>query len=116
VLRQRFKRIFSHIPLYRRVFNVELYITDKQDIDIVLEAGEDKEEMILFFSIVSRDFDKDLVILKKVLHQFEQMTHLQNAYKFSEKATLAAGWWFYDVSLKRDLIQRMFQLLQRMLH
>ena len=79
--------------------------------DIVLEAGEDKEEMIPFFSIASREFDKDLDILKKVLHQFEQMTHSQNAYKFSERATLAAGWWFYDVFFKRDFIQRVFQLL-----
>jgi hypothetical protein len=39
--------------------------------DIVLEAEEDKEEMIPFFSIASREFDKDLDILKKVLHQFE---------------------------------------------
>jgi hypothetical protein len=79
--------------------------------DIVLEAGEDKEEMIPFFSIASREFDKDLDILKKVLHQFEQMTHSQNAYKFSERATLAAGWWFYDVFFKRDFIQMVFQLL-----
>lgn len=50
------------------------YITDNRDIDTVLEAGEDREEMILFFSIASRDFDKDLVILKKVFHQLEQMT------------------------------------------
>jgi hypothetical protein len=55
----------------------------------VLEAGEDKEEMIPFFSIASREFDKDLDILKKVLHQFEQMTHSENAYKLSERATLA---------------------------
>jgi hypothetical protein len=67
--------------------------------DAVLEAGEDKEEMIPFFSIASKDFDKDLVILKKVLHQFEQRTHSENAYKFSQRATLAAGWWFYDVIL-----------------
>jgi hypothetical protein len=33
--------------------------------DIVLEAGEDKEEMIPFFSIDSIEFDKDLDILKK---------------------------------------------------
>jgi hypothetical protein len=77
----------------------------------VLEAGEDKEEMIPFFSIASRDFDKDLVILKKVLHQFEQRTHSENAYKFSERATLAAGWWFYDIFFKRDFIQMVFQLL-----
>jgi hypothetical protein len=48
--------------------------------------------MIPFFSIASRDFDKDLIILKKVLHQFEQKTHSENAYKFSERAILDAGW------------------------
>jgi hypothetical protein len=34
--------------------------------DVVLEAGENKEELIPFFSIASRDFDNDLGILKKV--------------------------------------------------
>jgi hypothetical protein len=29
------------------------------------------DEMIPFFSIASTDFDKDLIILTKVLHQFE---------------------------------------------
>ena len=79
--------------------------------DVVLEAGEDQDEMIPFFSIASIDLDKDLGILKKVLHQFEQRTHSENAYRFSERATLAAGWWFYDVSLTRNFIQRVFQLL-----
>ena len=69
------------------------------------------DEMIPFFSIASRDFDQDLVILKKVLHQFEQRTHSENAYKFSERATLAAGWWFYDVFFNRDFIQNIFELL-----
>jgi hypothetical protein len=78
--------------------------------NIVLEA-KDEDEMIPFFSIASRDFDKDLIILKKVLHQFEQRTHSENAYKFSERATLAAGWWFYDVFFKRDFLQKIFQLL-----
>ena len=73
------------------------------------QAQED--EMIPFFSIASRDFDQDLVILKKVLHQFEQRTHSENAYKFSQRATLAAGWWFYDVLFKPDFIQKIFQLL-----
>ena len=77
--------------------------------DIVLEAGQDKEEMIPFFSIASREFDKDLDILKKILYQFEQRTHSENA--ISERATLAAGWWLYDVFFKRDFIQRVFQLL-----
>src|ERR671928_1563863 len=93
------------------VFNVEPYIIDKCDMDIVLEAGGDKEEMIPFFSIASREFDKDLDILKKILYQFEQRTHSENAYRFSERATLAAGWWLYDVFFKHDFIQRVYQLL-----
>src|ERR687886_2820248 len=85
--------------------------------DIILDNNtnndgrQDYEEMIPFFSIASKNFDQDLVILKKVLHQFEQRTHSENAYKFSERATLAAGWWFYDVFFKRDFIQRVFKLL-----
>ena len=67
--------------------------------------------MIPFFSIASRDFDHDLIILKKVLNQFEQRTHSENGYKFSQRATLAAGWWFYDLFFKRDFIQKIFQLL-----
>jgi hypothetical protein len=72
---------------------------------------QEEDEMIAFFSIASRDFDKDLIILKEVLHQFEQRTHSENAYKFSQRATLAAGWWFYEVFFKRDFIQKIFQLL-----
>ena len=82
--------------------------------DIVLDNRNNQAEdddMIPFFSIASRDFDQDLIILKKVLHQFEQRTHSVNAYKFSERATLAAGWWFYDVFFKRDFVQKIFQLL-----
>ena len=69
------------------------------------------DEMIPFFSIASKDFDQDLIILKKVLHQFEQRTHSENAYKFSQRATLAAGWWFYDVFFKRDFVQKIFELV-----
>ena len=72
---------------------------------------QEEDEMVAFFSIASRDFDKDLIILKGVLDQFEQRTHSENAYKFSQRATLAAGWWFYDVFFKRDFIQKIFQLL-----
>ena len=82
--------------------------------DIVLDnrnnnQAEDDNEMIPFFSIASRDFDKDLIILKRILHQFEQKTHSENAYKFSERATLAAGWWFYDVFVTPEFLQRIFQ-------
>lgn len=73
--------------------------------------NHEDEMMIPFFSIASRDFDQDLTILKKVLHQFEQRTHSENAYKFSQRATLAAGWWFYEVFFKPDFVQRIFQLI-----
>jgi hypothetical protein len=76
--------------------------------DVVLEAGENKEELIPFFSIASRDFDKDLGILKKVLHQFEQRAHSENAYRFSERATLAAGWWFMMYPLRVILYKGCF--------
>ncbi|MFZ0513407.1 MAG: hypothetical protein WAM14_17505, partial [Candidatus Nitrosopolaris sp.] len=69
------------------------------------------EMMIPFISISSRDFDQDLTILKKVLHQFEQRTHSENAYKFSQRATLAAGWWFYDVFFKPDFVQKIILIL-----
>jgi hypothetical protein len=75
------------------------------------DDNKQDDEMIPFLSIASRDFDKDLIILKKVLHQFEQRTHSENAYKFSQRATLAAGWWFYDVFFNRDFIQNIFELL-----
>lgn len=78
------------------------------------DNNHDKHEdemMIPFFSIASRDFDQDLTILKKVLHQFEQRTHSENAYRFSQRATLAAGWWFYEVFFKPDFVQKIFQLI-----
>src|SRR5919109_1333420 len=70
-----------------------------------------KQEMIPFFSIASKDFEQDLIILKKVLHQFEQRTHSENAYKFSQRAQMAAGWWFYDIFFKPDFVQKIFQLV-----
>src|ERR671918_1254162 len=70
-----------------------------------------QEEMIPFFSVAARDFDRDLCILKKVLHQFEQRTHSENAYTFSKRATMAAGWWFYDIFFRPDFAQKIFQLV-----
>ena len=58
-----------------------------------------------------KGLDKDLFISKKVLYQLKQRTHSENMYKFGEKATLAAGWWFYDVFFKHDFVQNGFQLL-----
>ena len=71
---------------------------------------KEPEEMIPFFSIASRDFERDLGVLKKILYQFEQRTHSENAYIFSKRATMAAGWWFYDILFKPDFVQKIFQL------
>ena len=65
--------------------------------------------MIPFFSIASRDFERDLSLIKKILYQFEQRTHSENAYIFSKRATMA-GWWFYDIFFKPDFVQKIFQL------
>ena len=72
---------------------------------------KEPEEMIPFFSIASRDFERDLGVLKKILYQFEQRTHSENAYIFSPRAEMAAGWWFYDVLLTRDFLQKIFQII-----
>jgi hypothetical protein len=69
-----------------------------------------REEMVPFFSIASRDFEGDLIVLKKILYQFEQRTHSENGYAFSKRATMAAGWWFYDILVRPDFAQKIFQL------
>lgn len=69
-----------------------------------------KEEMVPFFSVASRDFEGDLDILGKILYQFEQRTHSENGYIFSKRATMAAGWWFYDIFFSPDFVQKIFQL------
>lgn len=70
---------------------------------------KEPEKMIPFFSIASRDFERDLGVIKKILYQFEQRTHSENAYIFSKRATMA-GWWFYDIFFKPDFVQKIFQL------
>ena len=71
---------------------------------------KEPEEMIPFFSIASREFERDLGVLKKILYQFEERTHSENSYIFSKRATMAAGWWFYDIFFKPDFVQKIFQL------
>ena len=68
------------------------------------------DEMIPFFRVASIDFEKDLNVLKKVLYRLELKTHLQGAYKFSSKAELAIGWWFYDIFFRREFVRRLLEL------
>ena len=76
-----------------------------------MEASGEHNEMIPFLSIASREFEKDLNALKLVLGQLEKRTHSENAYRFSERAQMAAGWWFYDVYVTPEFLQRIFQIV-----
>jgi hypothetical protein len=67
------------------------------------------KDFIPFFTVVSNNFEKDLQILKNVLTASEKMTHTEHGYKLSERAEMAAGWWFYDVSMTTDFLQKIFQ-------
>jgi hypothetical protein len=74
-----------------------------------MERDGERNQMIPFLSIASREFEKDLNALKLVMSQLERRTHSENAYRFSEGAQMAAGWWFYDVFVTPEFLQRIFQ-------
>ena len=76
-----------------------------------MEASGDRNQMIPFLSMASREFEKDLNALKLVMNQLVKRTHSENAYRFSERAQMAAGWWFYDVYVTQDFLQRIFQIV-----
>jgi hypothetical protein len=76
-----------------------------------VELGAVRKQMIPFLSIASREFEKDLDALKLVLSQLEKRTYSENAYRFSERAEIAAGWWFYDVFVTAGFLQRLFQIV-----
>jgi hypothetical protein len=40
-----------------------------------------------------------------------KMAYAENGVKLSERAEMAAGWWFYDVFVIRDFLQKLFQQL-----
>jgi hypothetical protein len=64
-----------------------------------------------FFTIVSNSFEKDLEIIKRMLSSFEKMTHTENGFKLSDRAEMAAGWWFYDVSVSEEFATKIFQTI-----
>lgn len=75
--------------------------------------GDDKEGDSFFplFTIVSNNFEKDLSIVRHTFSNFEKMTHSNNGFKFSNRAEMAAGWWFYDVFVTQDFANKIFQEL-----
>jgi hypothetical protein len=76
-----------------------------------MEGSAERNQMVPFLSIASREFEKDLQALRLVLSQLEKRTHFENAYRFSERAEMAAGWWFYDVFVTPEFLQRIFQIV-----
>lgn len=76
-----------------------------------METRREPDQMIPLLSIASQKFEKDLDALRLVLSRLEKRTHSENAYRFSERAEMAAGWWFYDVFVTPEFLQRLFQIV-----
>jgi hypothetical protein len=74
--------------------------------------GESDNKYFPTFTIVSNNFEKDLEIVKRVFSRLQDMTHdSDNGFRLSERAEMAAGWWFYDIYFTRDFAQKVFQTL-----
>lgn len=71
---------------------------------------DQRDRMIPLLSVRSTRFEEDLDIMKLILGQFQKMAHIENGYKFSDRAEMAAGWWFYDVYVTPEFLQGLFQL------
>src|SRR5215218_643015 len=80
-------------------------------IEGVDENPSKEEEYIPFLTVVSNNFEKDLPLVKSMLAASEKMTRAENGFKLSERAEMAAGWWFYDIFVTRDFLQKLFQQL-----
>ena len=74
-----------------------------------MDASEN--EMLPFLTIVSNNFEQDLAAVRQVLSQFEKRVHSESGYKLSDRAEMAAGWWFYDVFVTQEFLQRIFQAI-----
>jgi hypothetical protein len=70
-----------------------------------------KEEYLPFLTVVSNNFEKDLPLVKNMLAASEKMTRAENGFKLSDRAEMAAGWWFYDILVTPDFLQKLFQQL-----
>lgn len=67
--------------------------------------------MFPIFSIVSNNFEKDLDIAKRIFSGLQDMTHAQGGFKLSDRAVLAAGWWFYDIYFTPEFAKKMFETI-----
>jgi hypothetical protein len=67
-----------------------------------MEPDGERNQMIPFLSIASREFEKGLNVLKLAMNQLEKRSRSENAHRFSERAQMAASWWFYGVYVTLD--------------
>ncbi len=74
-------------------------------------ASQEQNEFFPFFTIVSNNFENDLDIVKRIFSGFEKLTHIDQGFKLSERAEMAAGWWFYDVLVTQDFAAKIFEQL-----
>jgi hypothetical protein len=74
-------------------------------------SAENNRHPIPFLTVISNDFDKDLNAMKMILAQLEKRMHVEDAYRFSERAEMAAGWWFYNVYVTQEFLQGLFQMV-----
>jgi hypothetical protein len=65
-------------------------------------ATNASQVMFPFFTIVSNNFEKDLDIIKRMFSAFETMTHTEHGFKLSDRAEMAAGWWFYAIFVNQE--------------
>jgi hypothetical protein len=63
------------------------------------------------FSIASNDFERDLEIVKRVFSDFGRLIHTEGGFRLSERAEMAAGWWFYDVFVSQEYASGLFRQL-----
>ena len=61
------------------------------------------------FVVASKDVDKDTAFLRTILDELQKETNYQQGYTISDKGTLAAGWWFYEIFLKPEFVEKIIQ-------
>ncbi|HEX7033458.1 MAG TPA: hypothetical protein VF172_10710 [Nitrososphaera sp.] len=74
-------------------------------------AGEGEKGFFPLFTIVSSNFENDLDIVRRIFSGFEKLTRVDQGFRLSDRAEMAAGWWFYDILVTQDFAAKIFQEL-----
>jgi hypothetical protein len=59
--------------------------------------------------MASQNIESDVAVLKKILDSFEESAGYQDGYIFDEKGEMAAGWWFIEIHIKPDLMDKIIE-------